>query len=141
MRTADNKIRIYTTTIETPWRNYSLWYDHQYRNAMVWQMCGYNQPPHASYFLGELEGITMAPPPLTMEGRVSVPDGSSIGKDLDGQEVITCETGDMTVNITDGASPYLYIDNAPSWVQGSAPSEATAASYAIKYQYYTHTYY
>ena len=139
MRTSNNRIRIYTTTIETPWRNYSLWYDHQYRNAMVWQMCGYNQPPHASYFLGELEGITMAPPPLTMEGRVSVPDGSSIGKDLDGQEVITCETGDMTVNITDGASPYLYIDNAPSWVQGSAPSEATAASYAIKYQYYTHT--
>ena len=139
MRTSNNRIRIYTTTIETPWRNYSLWYDHQYRNAMVWQMCGYNQPPHASYFLGELEGITMAPPPLTMEGRVSVPDGSSIGKDLDGQEVITCETGDMTVNITDGASPYLYIDNAPSWVQGSAPSEATAASYAIKYHYYTHT--
>lgn len=139
MRTADNKIRIYTTTIETPWRNYSLWYDHQYRNGMVWQMCGYNQPAHVSYFLGELEGITAAPPALTMEGRVSVADGSAIGKDLDGQEVITCETNDMTVNITDGASPYLYIDNAPSWVQGSAPSEATAASYTITYQYYTHT--
>ena len=139
MRTSNNRIRIYTTTIETPWRNYSLWYDHQYRNAMVWQMCGYNQPPHASYFLGELEGITMAPPPLTMEGRVSVTDGSSIGKELDGQEVITCEAADMTINIADGASPYIYIDNAPSWVQGSAPSEATAASYAINYHYYTHT--
>lgn len=62
MRTADNKIRIYTTTAPTPWRNYTLWHDMQYRNAMVWQMCGYNQPPHTSYFLGELEGITQAPP-------------------------------------------------------------------------------
>ena len=137
MRTANNKIRIYTTTIETPWRNYSLWYDHQYRNAMVWQMCGYNQPPHTSYFLGELEGITAAPPALTMEGRKEIANGGTIANN--GEEVITCETNDMTINITDGAIPYLYIDNAPSWVQGSAPSEATAASYTIKYHYYTHT--
>jgi hypothetical protein len=137
MRTADNKIRIYTTTIETPWRNYSLWYDHQYRNGMVWQMCGYNQPAHTSYFLGELEGITAAPPALTMEGRKEIANGGTIANN--GEEVITCETNDMTIQITDGATPYLYIDNAPSWVQGSAPSEATAASYNITYQYYTHT--
>ena len=137
MRTGTNKIRIYTTTIETPWRNYSLWYDHQYRNAMVWQMCGYNQPPHTSYFLGELEGITAAPPALTMAGRTEIANGGTIANN--GEAVITCETNDMTVNITDGATPYIYIDNAPSWVQGSAPSEATAASYTIKYDYYTHT--
>jgi hypothetical protein len=137
MRTGDNKIRIYTTTIETPWRNYSLWYDHQYRNAMVWQMCGYNQPPHTSYFLGELENITVAPPALTMDGRTEIANGGTISNN--GEEVITCETNDMTIKITDGATPYIYIDNAPSWVQGSAPSEATAASYTIKYDYYTHT--
>ena len=137
MRTASNNIRIYTTTIETPWRNYSLWYDHQYRNGMVWQMCGYNQPAHTSYFLGELEDITMAPPALTMEGRTEIANGGTIAHN--GEEVITCETNDMTINITDGASPYLYIDNAPSWVQGSAPSEATVASYTITYKYYTHT--
>ena len=137
MRTADNKIRIYTTTIETPWRNYSLWYDHQYRNGMVWQMCGYNQPAHTSYFLGELEAITAAPPALTMEGRTEVANGGTISNN--GETVIACETNDMTINIADGASPYLFIDNAPSWVQGSAPSEATAASYTISSQYYTHT--
>lgn len=137
MRTADNKIRIYTTTIETPWRNYSLWYDHQYRNGMVWQMCGYNQPAHTSYFLGELEGITAAPPALTMEGRKEIANGGTISNN--GETVIACETNDMTISIADDASPYLFIDNAPSWVQGSAPSEATAASYNIKYQYYTHT--
>ena len=137
MRTANNNIRIYTTTIETKWRNYSLWYDHQYRNGMVWQMCGYNQPAHTSYFLGELEGITVAPPALTMEGRTEIANGGTIAHN--GEEVITCEANDMTINITDGATPYIYIDNAPSWVQGSAPSEATAASYKITYQYYTHT--
>jgi len=137
MRTANNRIRIFTTTVETPWRNYSLWYDHQYRNAMVWQMCGYNQPPHVSYFLGELEGITAAPPALTMEGRTEIANGGTISNN--GEAVITCETNDMTVSIADGATPYLYIDNAPSWVQGSAPSEATSASYNIKYQYFTHT--
>jgi len=137
MRTGDNKIRIYTTTIETKWRNYSLWYDHQYRNGMVWQMCGYNQPAHTSYFLGELEGITVAPPALTMEGRTEIANGGTIAHN--GEEIITCEANDMTINITDGATPYIYIDNAPSWVQGSAPSEATAASYKITYQYYTHT--
>lgn len=137
MRTAANNIRIYTTTIPTSWRNYSLWYDHQYRNGMVWEMCGYNQPPHVSYFLGEMEGITAAPPALTMEGRQEVANGGTISHN--GEEVITCEANDMTVNIADGATPYIYIDNAPSWVQGSAPSEATAASYKITYQYYTHT--
>ena len=137
MRTASNRIRIYTTTIATKWRNYSLWYDHQYRNGMVWEMCGYNQPPHVSYFLGEMEGITAAPPALTMEGRTEVANGGTISHN--GEAVITCETNDMTVNITDGATPYLYVDNAPSWVQGSAPSEATATSYNIIYKYYTHT--
>ena len=54
MRTPDNNLRIYSTTISTKWRIPTLWSDHQYRNGMVWQMCGYNQPPHLSYFLGEL---------------------------------------------------------------------------------------
>ena len=137
MRTADNKIRIYTTTIPTEWRNYSLWYDHQYRNGMVWEMCGYNQPPHTSYFLGELENITAAPPALAMTGRTEIANGKTISNN--GEDVITCETNDMTVSVADGATPYIYIDNAPSWVQGSAPSEATATSYDITYKYYTHT--
>ena len=137
MRTADNNIRIYTTNVETPWRNYSLWHDYQYRNAMVWQMCGYNQPPHVSYFLGELENITIAPPPFTMTGRTEIANGGTISNN--GEEVITCETNDMTINIANGATPYIYIDNAPSRVSGSAPSEATAATYPITYHYFTHT--
>ncbi len=136
MRTSNNNIRIYTTTEATPWRNYTLWHDFQYRQAMVWQMCGYNQPPHVSYFLGELEGITMAPPPLTMTDRTEIKNGGSISND--GQTVITCETGNMTVSVQDGATPYLYIDNTPSWVQGTN-STNTTGNPTINRTYYTHT--
>ena len=118
MRTADNNIRIYTTTTPTPWRNYTLWHDHQYRNAVVWQMNGYNQPPHASYFLGELEGITVAPPPLTNTGRTEVANGGTIGADGNGKHLMLSETGNMTVSVADGAEPYILTDNAPTWVQG-----------------------
>ena len=137
MRTADNNIRIYTSTIPTEWRNYSLWYDHQYRNAMVWQPCGYNQPPHPSYFLGEKEGITIAPPPLTTTGREVV--ASSIDAALNGKHALLATTGDATVSVADGASPAIFTDNAPSWVQGTAPSECKTKDTEIKYAYYTHT--
>lgn len=136
-RTADNNIRIYTTNEPTKWRNYSLWYDHQYRNGMVWQPCGYNQPPHVSYFLGELEGITIAPPPLTTTGREEV--GSSLSKALDGKHALLATTGDATVSVAEGASPAIFTDNAPSWVQGTAASECRTKDTEIKYTYYTHT--
>ena len=136
-RTADNNIRIYTTTTPTEWRNYSLWYDHQYRNAMVWQPCGYNQPPHASYFLGELEGITIAPPPLTTTGREEV--STSIGSSLNGKHALLDATSDVTVAVANGASPAIFTDNAPSWVQGTAASECKTKDTEIKYTYYTHT--
>ena len=135
MRTSSNNIRIFTTTSETPWRNYTLWHDMQYRNAMVTQMCGYNQPPHVSYFLGELEQITQAPPALTMTGRTEVKNGGTIANA--DELVITCETNDMEVSVADGATPYLYIDNAPSWVQGTNSTSTTNP--VIKYEYYTHT--
>ncbi len=118
MRTADNNIRIYTTDMATPWRVYSLWHDFQYRNAMVWQMCGYNQPPHTSFFLGEMEGITTPPPPLTMDGRTEIANGATISSAYDDKHIMMCETGDMTVSVASGAQPYIFTDNAPSWVQG-----------------------
>ena len=133
MRTAKNNIRIYTTNMETPWRNYTLWHDFQYRQAMVWQMCGYNQPPHASYFLGEMEGITMAPPALTMTGRTEIANGGTIGSSYNDKHIIMCETGDMSVSVSDGASPYILTDNAPIWTQGHDDNDN------ITTETYTHT--
>jgi autotransporter-associated beta strand protein len=137
MRTADNNIRIYSTPTPTSYRNYTLWHDHQYRNAMAWQMCGYNQPPHTSYFLGKMEDITIAPPPLMMEGREEVTNGGTIGSALNDKHVIVCETDNSEVTIESGASPYILTFNVPTWVQGNGASECTATSPKITYTTYT----
>lgn len=52
-RTEDNKsLRLYSTTIPTEYRFYTLMHNPQYRMSIAWQNVGYNQPPHTSYFLG-----------------------------------------------------------------------------------------
>ena len=62
LRTEDNKaIRIYSTTIPTKHRIYTLMHDPQYRLAIAWQNVAYNQPPHPSFFLGE--GMKTPPRP------------------------------------------------------------------------------
>ena len=59
-RSADNKeLRIYTTTIPTDHRIYTLMHDPQYRLAIAWQNVGYNQPPHPGFYMGD----GMKPPP------------------------------------------------------------------------------
>src|SRR5262249_53860815 len=54
-------VRIYTTTIPTTSRIYTLMHDRQYREAIAWQNTAYNQPPHPSFFLGD--GMSAPPPP------------------------------------------------------------------------------
>ncbi len=137
MRTAQNNIRIYSSPTQTSFRIPTLWADHQYRNAMVWQMCGYNQPPHLSYFLGQMEGITVAPPPLTMNDRVEVTNGGSVSSAYDGQHAIVCEMDNSSVSIDAGAQPAVLTFYVPTWVQGTAGSESTNANATIRYATYT----
>lgn len=62
LRAADNQsLRIYTTTIPTEYRNYTLMHDPQYRLGIAWQNVGYNQPPHTGFYFGH--GMKMAPKP------------------------------------------------------------------------------
>ena len=136
-RTSDNKyIRIYTTNFPTEYRNYSLWHDHQYRQGMVWESMGYNQPPHASYFIGELEGITVTPPPYTMTGRTEIENGGIIMGDYNDQQIIVCETANTEISVNDGAAPYVTIFNVPSWVQGTN-SNKTDGTGTINRTYYS----
>ncbi|KEO71859.1 rhamnogalacturonan lyase [Anditalea andensis] len=52
-RSADNKeLRIFSTTIPTEHRFYTLMHNPQYRVSIAWQNVGYNQPPHPDYYLG-----------------------------------------------------------------------------------------
>jgi rhamnogalacturonan endolyase len=61
-RSTDNReLRLYSTTIPTVHRLYTLMHDPQYRLAIAWQNVGYNQPPHPGFFLGD--GMKPAPRP------------------------------------------------------------------------------
>jgi len=61
-RTADSKeLRIFSTTIPTDHRLYTLMHNPQYRLSIAWQNVGYNQPPYTDYFLGE--GMQKPPNP------------------------------------------------------------------------------
>lgn len=69
MRTSDNKeLRIFTTTIPTKTRMYTLMHDPQYRVSVAWQNVAYNQPPHPGFFIGQ----GMKPTPRT---KITVPGG------------------------------------------------------------------
>lgn len=62
-RSEDNReLRIYTTTIPSINRFYTLMHDPQYRLSVAWQNVAYNQPPHTGFFLGE--GMELPPKPL-----------------------------------------------------------------------------
>jgi rhamnogalacturonan endolyase len=67
-RTTDNKeLRIYTTTIPTNHRFYTLMHDPQYRLSIAWQNVAYNQPPHTGFHLGE--GMKAPPRPAIVLTR------------------------------------------------------------------------
>jgi rhamnogalacturonan endolyase len=52
-------LRLYTSTIPTEHRIYTLMHDPQYRLSIAWQNVVYNKPPHPGFFLGD----GMTPPP------------------------------------------------------------------------------
>ncbi len=128
-------MRLYTTSRPTTFRIPTLWHDHGYRNGMVWETIGYNQPPHPSFFLGEMEGITEAPPSLTTTGRELIANGGTIGADMNGKQVLVYENEDNSVAIADGAEPWVAVFNVPAWIQGMNASEVSSIT-APKYTYY-----
>ncbi len=61
-RTRDGReLRIFTTTIPTQRRLYTLMHDPVYRLAIAWQNVAYNQPAHTGFYLGE--GMSAPPRP------------------------------------------------------------------------------
>jgi rhamnogalacturonan endolyase len=49
----NSELLIFTTTIPTEHRIYTLMHDPQYRVSIAWQNVAYNQPPHPGFYLGE----------------------------------------------------------------------------------------
>lgn len=50
-------VRIYSTTYDTDYRITTLMHDIQYRTQVAGQNTAYNQPPHASFYLGSEKGV------------------------------------------------------------------------------------
>jgi rhamnogalacturonan endolyase len=64
-RTTDGKeLRIYTTTIPTEHRLYTLMHDPIYRLSVAYQNVGYNQPTQTGFYLGN--GMSQQPRPAIM---------------------------------------------------------------------------
>ena len=122
-RTGD-KLIIQMSSYPSPWGITSLWYDHEYRNGMTWQSVGYNQPPHPSFFLGELEGITKEPPALTLDGRTEVSGTIQTTND----QLLISGYENKTIGVQDGASPYILYVNTPALVAGSGSRQATSST-------------
>ena len=125
-------LRVYTTGVWTGYSLPTLWSDHQYRQAMVWQMMAYNQPPHLSYFLGEMEGLTQAPPPLTMDGREEISAETGITSAQNGKHLLFC-LGEGSANVgidAAGAAPYILTLNVASTVSGNDNNTNITTRYA-----------
>ncbi len=107
----DQTIRIYTTTYPTDHRIYTLMHDMQYRQAIAWQMCGYNQPPHPSFFLGEKENMLLPPPPVMDNDRLVFRAGGTTWNTSDA----AWNKSGTAIKYTDGADvlfDFLSMDGA-----------------------------
>ncbi len=70
-------LRLYTTTIPTEYRIYTLMHDPQYRLSIAWQNVVYNKPPHPGFFLGD--GMAPAPRPnIHLIGNGEALNGSEV---------------------------------------------------------------
>ena len=56
-----DKLIIFTTTIPTSHRLYTLMHDPVYRLGVAWQNVAYNQPPHLGFYIGD--GVDNVPNP------------------------------------------------------------------------------
>ena len=69
-RTADaNELRIFTTTIPTKHRLYTLMHDPIYRLSIAWQNVAYNQPAHTGFYLGQ-DMKTPPRPRIKLVGKI-----------------------------------------------------------------------
>lgn len=66
-RTTDgHALRIYSTTIPTEHRIFTLMHDPMYRLAIAWQNVAYNQPPHTGFYLGAETKFPVPRPNITV---------------------------------------------------------------------------
>lgn len=141
-RTADNtSLQVWTTTIPTNERFYTLMHDTQYREAIAWQNVGYNQPPHPSFFLGA--GMEAPPTPqiyfggelagdYNQDGAVNAAD-YTVWRDAEATQNLIAD-GDHN-GVVDGGDYDVWFNNYGAVAEATAMSAGTitpSASLAIE---------
>ena len=114
-----SKLYIYTTTIPTEHRMYTLAHDPVYRLGMSWQNTAYNQPPHLGFWLHGNKG-KFPVPDITLIGD-NTPKAAAIVKQGAGSSSQFIVKGDAIVPFTFAIQ---YADGAT--VEG-LPAGVTAA--------------
>ncbi|SHK96074.1 hypothetical protein [Fibrobacter sp. UWEL] len=125
-----SKLYVYTTTIPTTHRLYTLAHDPIYRNGMSWQNTAYNQPPHLGFWLGA--GIDKAPTPdIMLVGGEVGPKIPAIQKQGAGSSFQTIMLGDAITEYAFGYSNCdgLTITGLPAGV--TATLDAANSRYVI----------
>jgi rhamnogalacturonan endolyase len=70
LRATDNHcLYVYTTTLSTEHRIFTLMHDPTYRLAVATQNVGYNQPPHTGFYLGFETKFPVPRPNIVLVGR------------------------------------------------------------------------
>lgn len=112
------QINIFTTTIPSPHRVYTLMHDPVYRLSIAWQNVAYNQPPHLGYFLPDAvkKGITPPDVYLVPSSNIQVPGSSS--------SVVppSSSSAAPVLSVVNAAHPHegtgVYEETNTGWTQG-----------------------
>jgi len=67
--TGDEALILYSTTIPTTHRLYTLMHDPHYRVSVAWQNVAYNQPPHLGFYIGSGLDNVQAPDIIAVGGK------------------------------------------------------------------------
>lgn len=112
------QINIFTTTIPSPHRVYTLMHDPVYRLSIAWQNVAYNQPPHLGYFLPDAvkKGITQPDVYLVPSSNIQAPGSSS--------SVVPPSSSSTApvLSVVNAAHPHegtgVYEETNTGWTQG-----------------------
>jgi len=125
------ELRIYSTTIPTEYRIYTLMHDPVYRLGIAWQNVAYNQPPHISFYLGEdIRDKVLA-------GELSVPNIFYAGQPDTSAPTAPgnlriADTGTTTVTLVWNASEdNTAVDGYEIYVNGSLHGKTGNLSYTV----------
>lgn len=127
-----SKLYIYTTTIPTEHRMYTLAHDPIYRLGMSWQNTAYNQPPHLGFWLYGNKG-KFPMPDITLVGD-HTPKPATIIKQGAGSSSQTIALGDSIVPFTfaiqnaDGAT----VENLPAGVSAKWNAQTNSLYFSGK---------